>query len=1047
MNLSEIFIKRPVMTTLLMIGLLIFGVIGYFVMPVDALPTVDFPSITVSAALPGASPETMSSTVATPLERQFATIAGIDSMNSTSANGLTSITIQFNLDRSIDSAAEDVQTAISAATPLLPPMPTRPSFRKINPSDMPIIWMTVSSPTLPLSTVDEYAETDIAQRISVLEGVAQVQVYGSQKFAVRVQTDPNRLAQMGIGLDEIAHAITAGNVKQPTGTLWGRHEVFNLQTNDQLLNAEAWKPLIVTYKDGAPVRLKDVATVIDSVENDKIANWVKRDRAISLAIIKQPNTNTISIIRDIKELLPVLKAQLPPNVSLTILYDRSISIKNSINDVQMTLLITAFLVVAVIFMFLRDVRATIIPSLALPMSIIGTFAVISLMHFSINVMTLMALTLCVGFVVDDAIVVLENIVRHLANGEAPAEAALNGSREISFTILSMTLSLIAVFIPVLFMGGIVGRLFKEFAVTIVVSVLISGFVALSLTPMLCSRFLKAKEVVKEKGFYGFLEALFQWQLRIYDFWLKLVIKHKRITLACSFLIFALTIVLVGVVRKGFLPGEDTGQIFAMTEGAQDVSFQEMSEHQKSLANIVLHDENVDTFVSAVGPGGPTTTSNAGRMFMCLKPTTVRKLSLAQVIPEMQAKMAKLPGIKCYLQNPGAMKLGGQNTKGLYQLTMQSTSFTQLTKGCFALLEKLRANPNLVDLNTDLQVKSPQANVVIDREKAYSLGITSKQIDDTLAFAYGSSQISTIYTPKNQYKVVLEVAPKYYRSPELLSLLYLKTKTGKLIPLNAIATFERSVAPLAINHLGQLPSATISFDLKPNVSLGDVLPAIKQLADDTLPSGVSSSFQGTAQAFQSSQQNSLFLLLISIAVIYIVLGILYESFIHPITILAGLPSAGFGALLTLLIFDKELNIYGFLGLIMLLGIVKKNAIMMVDSALDFSRIEDMPPDQAIYRASLLRFRPIMMTTMAALMGSLPIALGLGAGGEARQSLGLAVVGGLIASQLLTLLITPVVYIYLDRLAHGGRQKRKILTSLLGLNASQASRASQASGGNS
>jgi HAE1 family hydrophobic/amphiphilic exporter-1 len=1028
MNLSEIFIKRPVMTTLLMFGLLIFGILGYFLMPVDALPTVDFPSITVTAALPGASPETMASTVATPLERQFSTIAGIDSMNSTSSLGLTSITLAFTFDRNIDSAAQDVQTAISAATPLLPPMPTLPSFRKLNPGDMPIIWMTVSSPTLPLSTVDEYAETDIAQRLSMIDGVAQVQVYGSQKFAVRLQTDPSRLAQMSIGLDEIAKAIRTSNVKQPTGTLYGAHQIFNLQTNDQLVNAKAWQPLIVSYKNGSPVRLKDVADVTDSVENDKIANWVKDERAISLAIIKQPNTNTINIINEIKKLLPVLKAQLPANVSLTILYDRSISIKNSINDVQITLLITALLVVAVIFLFLRNLRATIIPSLALPMSIIGTFAVISVLNFSVNVMTLMALTLCVGFVVDDAIVVLENIVRHLANGESPEAASLRGSQEISFTILSMTLSLIAVFIPILFMGGVVGRLFKEFAVTIVVSVLISGFVALSLTPMLCSRFLKSHEVVQEPPFYAFLEAAYQWQLKIYDFWLTLVIKHKRIALAACFLIFLLTIALFGLVRKGFLPGEDTGQIFAMTEGAQDVSFTAMVDHQKALAQIAMQDQNVDTFVSAVGPGGPTTTSNAGRMFLCLKPMGERRLGMDAVIEELQAKMSKIPGIHCYLLNPASLRMGGQNTKGTYQLTLQSTSFQDLQKGCFRLLEELRPNTKLVDLNTDLQVQNPQANVQIDREKAYTLGISAKQIDDTLSFAYGSSQISTIYTPKNQYKVILEVSPHFYSSPELLSSLYIKSNTGKLVPLNAIAHFERSVAPLSVNHLGQLPSATISFNLKPTVSLGDVLPQIKKLADETLPPNVSSSFQGTAQAFQSSQANSLFLLLISIAVIYIVLGILYESFIHPITILAGLPSAGFGALLTLLIFNKELNIYGFLGLIMLLGIVKKNAIMMVDSALEFSRIENMPPEEAIYRASLLRFRPIMMTTAAALMGSLPIALGLGAGGETRQSLGLAVVGGLIASQLLTLLITPVIFIYLDKLAHLSRRKPAIWSQL-------------------
>lgn len=1018
MNLSEIFIKRPVMTTLLMIGLLIFGIIGYQLMPVDALPNVDFPTISVSAALPGASPETMAATVATPLERQFATIAGIDSMNSTSSLGMTSITIQFNLDRSIDAAAQDVQTAISAATPLLPPMPSRPSFRKVNPADMPVLYMSLSSKTLPLSTVDEYAETLVAQRISTVDGVAQVQVYGSQKYAVRVQVDPRKISAMGIGMDQVSQAITRANVKLPTGTLYGNHTIFNVQSNDQLYDAAAWKPVVVAHHNGAPVHLGDIGDVIDSVENDKIANWTDGKRAIILAIQRQPGTNTVQVIDDIKKLLPSLEAQIPASVTISILYDRSISIKNSLNDVQRTLGITAVLVVGVIFLFLRNVSATVIPSLALPMSLIGTFAVISVLGFSLNVITLMGLTLCVGFVVDDAIVVLENIVRHLDAGEPPLQAAMNGSREISFTILSMTLSLIAVFIPILFMGGIIGRLFKEFAVSIVVAVVISGFVSLSLTPMLCSRFLK-KTSARQGRFYQALENCFQGMLSFYDFWLQRVIKHKLATIIASVAVLVITVLLLIVVQKGFVPGEDTGQVFAMTEAGQDISYDDMVAHQQTLANIVAHDNDVLTFMSAVGAGGPTQTGNAGRMFMTLKPTPPRLKNADAVIQDLRQQMEHVAGIKCYMQNPMSIRLGGQLTKGTYQFTLQSTNFTQLYQACMDLYNKVKQIPGLQDVNTDLLVNSPQATIQVDRDKAYALGISAKEIDDTLADAYGAAQISTIYTPTNEYKVILEVQPKYYRSPNLLSTLYLQSSAGKQIPLNAIAEFKQTVAPLQVNHLGQMPSATISFNLRPDVSLGEVLPKVQTLAEQTLPQDVTSSFQGTAQAFQSSTQNLAILLVIAIAWIYIILGILYESFIHPLTILAGLPSAGCGAILTLIIFHKELNIYGFLGLIMLLGIVKKNAIMMVDAALDIQRAESKPAETAIYEAALIRFRPIMMTTMAALMGSLPIATGLGAGGDARQPLGLTVVGGLIASQVLTLLITPVVYIYLDRFAQKGR----------------------------
>ena len=1010
------------MTTLVMLALLIFGVLGYRQMPVDALPNVDFPTISVNAVLPGASPETMAATVATPLERQFATINGIDSMNSTSALGTTSITIQFALNRNIDSAAQDVQSAIAAALPLLPPMPTRPAFRKVNPGDMPVLFIAISSDTLPLYKVDEYAETDAAQRISMVDGVAQVQVYGSQKYAVRVSIDPRKIAQMGIGINQIAQSMQKGNVKLPTGTLYGAQTLTNVQSNDQLSDAAAWRQLIIAYKDGAPVRLEQVAEVTDSVENDKIANWCDGKRAVVLAILRQPGTNTIKVIDDVKKLLPSLRAQFPASVNLSILYDRSTSIKTSINDVQTTLLITAMLVVTVIFLFLRNVRATIIPSLALPMSIIGTFAVISILGFSINVMTLMALTLCTGFVVDDAIVVLENIVRHLDAGEPPLQAAFDGSREISFTILSMTLSLIAVFIPVLFFGGIVGRLFKEFAMTIVISVVISGFVSLSLTPMLCSRFLIKHDAEHEGGFLRFFDALQKWMLAVYDYWLKLVIKHKLTTLFASFVIVGITFYLFGVVQKGFIPNEDIGQIFGMSEGGQDASYEEMVKHQQKVAEVVSKDPNVLTFMSAVGAGGPSATMNSGRVFMMLKPRDQRKLSADQIIQEMKKKLAPIPGIRIFMQNPMAMKLGGQNTKGIYQLTMQGTSLPQLYSGTFALMEKLKTNDKLQDVNTDLLINSPQAKVTVNKEKAYSLGINTKQIDDALSLAYGGTQISTIYTPTNEYKVIIEVAPQYYRSPNLLSLLYLRSSSGKLIPLDAIADIGRSVSALQVNHLGQLASSTISFNLKPGISVGTVLPDIQKLADETLPSSVTSSFQGTAQAFQSSQQNSLTLLLLAIAVIYIVLGILYESFIHPLTILAGLPSAGFGALVTLILFHAELNIYAWLGLVMLLGIVKKNAIMMVDSALDLQRLQNQKPEDAIYNAALIRFRPIMMTTMAALMGSLPIALGFGAGGDARQPLGLAVVGGLIASQVLTLLITPVVYIYLDKFTGVGRRKK-------------------------
>ncbi|WP_373531274.1 efflux RND transporter permease subunit [Vampirovibrio sp.] len=1009
-NFTRLFIDKPIMTTLVMAGILLFGIMAYRQLPVSDLPNVDFPTIQVSASLPGANPDTMAASVATPLEQEFSTIAGLDSMNSSSALGSSSITLQFNLSRDIDAAAQDVQAAISTALRKLPDdMPSPPSLRKVNPADSPIIYLALTAKTLPLSDVDEYAQKIIAQRISMINGVAQVSVYGSQKYAVRVQADPKALASRNIGIDEVATAIQKGNVNLPTGVLYGEYRNYTVKATGQLMKAADYRPLIVAYRNGSPVYLNELAKVTDSVENNKVASWFNGTRGIVLAVQRQPGTNTIGVIDNVKALFPEFRAAIPPSVNLEVVFDRSHTIRESLDDVQFTLVITIVLVIAVIFLFLRNVFATLIASLALPMSIVGTFAAMSLLNFNLDNLSLMALTLAVGFVVDDAIVVLENIIRHMEMGKGPFEASVIGSREIAFTVLSMTISLVAVFIPVLFMGGVVGRLFNEFAMTMTVSILISGFISLSLTPMLCSRLLRSKNIHAAGSKNGLLNAFergFNWIYEAYHWTLKLALRFRKTVMLIFAALLVATALMFGLVSKGFIPTEDTNQIFTSTEGPQGISFDQMVAHQKQLADIIRKNPGVKSVMSSVDNG------NTGRIFATLKPRDERDLGVEEIIQELRPQLAQVSGIRAFMQAPPTIRLGGQLSKSLYQFTLQSTNLDDLYVATNAMFEKMKQMDGLQDVTTDLQLASPQLNVKIDRDKASSLGITAEQIELALGNAYGTRQVSTIYSANNDYQVILELLPQYQQGLDDLSALYVRSANGSLIPLDALAKLERTVGPLTISHLGQFPSATVSFNLRPGVSLGQRVSQIEAMARDTLPSTVRSSFQGSAQAFQSSLSGMGFLLIIAVLVIYLVLGILYESFIHPITILSGLPPAGLGALLTLYLFHRDLDIYGFLGLILLIGIVKKNAIMMIDFALDAQRKDNKSAEAAIYEACLVRFRPIMMTTLAALMGALPLAIGMGAGAESRRTLGLAVFGGLLVSQLLTLYITPVLYIYLD-----------------------------------